>query len=73
MCGPSGEEAAVIKLTRLNGQPFVLNAELIRYVEQRPDTIITMLNNEKVIVKEAMDEVIGRAIEYRRSLRVLPS
>ena len=63
----------MIKLTRLNGQGFVLNAELIRYVEQRPDTIITMLNNEKVIVKEAMDEVVSRAIEYRRSLRVLPS
>lgn len=63
----------MIKLTRLNGQEFVVNAELIRYVEQRPDTIITLLNNEKVLVKEGMDEVIRLAIEYGRSLRVFPA
>jgi len=63
----------VIKLTRLNGQEFVVNAELIRYVERRPDTIITLINNEKVVVREDMDEVVRRAIAYGRSLRVFPS
>ena len=63
----------MIKLTRLNGQEFVVNAELIRYIEQRPDTIITLVNNEKVVVKEALDEVVRRAVEYGRSLRVFPA
>lgn len=63
----------MIKLTRLNGQEFVVNAELIRYIEQRPDTIITLVNNDKVVVQEALDEVVRRAVEYGRSLRVFPA
>ncbi len=62
----------MIKLTRLNGEVFVLNAELIRYVESRPDTYITVTGDERIIVKESMDEVVRRAIEYQRSKYLLP-
>ena len=62
----------MIKLTRLNGEVFVLNAELIRYVESRPDTYITVTGDERIIVKESMDEVGRRAIEYQRSKYLLP-
>jgi len=61
----------MIKLTRLNGKPFVVNAELIRTVEALPDTTITLINGDHLIVREAMDDVIDKAVEYGRSLRRL--
>jgi flagellar protein FlbD len=63
----------MIKLTRLNGEEFVLNAELIRFVESRPDTYVTLLSNERVIVKEPVAEVVRRAIAYSRAVRALPA
>lgn len=59
----------MITLTRLNGQPFVVNAEKIRYVEQTPDTLICCDNGEKMMVREPIQEVIRRAIEYARLIR----
>lgn len=61
----------MISLTRLNGQRFVVNADLIRTVETTPDTTITLVNGDHMIVKEPMDEVVKRAISYGRSLRKL--
>lgn len=57
----------MIQLTQLGGEAFVLNAELIRYVESRPDTIITLTNNERLVVREPMGEVLARAVDYQRS------
>ncbi len=62
----------MIKLTRRNGHPFVLNAELIKFVEEVPDTIITLRDGEKVLVKESADDVVKRALEYCRNTRFLP-
>jgi flagellar protein FlbD len=62
----------MIKVTRLNGEEFVLNAEFIRFVEARPDTLITLSADEKVLVKESVDEVVRRVIEYARTIRVVP-
>jgi len=63
----------MITLTRLNGDRFVVNAEAIRYVEERPDTTLTMVGGERVIVSETMHEVVERTIDYGRHLRtVLP-
>ena len=59
----------MITLTRLNGKPFVLNAELIKIVEENPDTTILLTNGDRVIVRESMAEVVDRAIEYGRLLR----
>lgn len=61
----------MIKVTRLNGEEFVLNAEQIRFVEARPDTYITLLSNDRVIVLETVDEVVRRALNYSRSIRML--
>ncbi len=57
----------MIKLTRLTGEPFILNAELIRYVESLPDTYITLINGDRLVVTESMDDVLLRAVEYQRS------
>lgn len=61
----------MITLSRLNGKPFVLNAELIRTIEENPDTTIQLVNGERVIVRESMEEVVERAIEYGRTLRTM--
>lgn len=61
----------MIKLTRLNGQQFVVNAELIRSVEALPDTTIKLINGDTIIVRESMDEVVEKAIDYGRSLRTI--
>lgn len=63
----------MIKLTRLDGEEFVVNAELIRYVESRPDTFITLTTGERLIVRETMDEVVRRAIFYQREKHVIPA
>ncbi|MCS7174166.1 flagellar FlbD family protein [Pseudothermotoga sp.] len=56
----------MIWLTRLKGQRFVLNAEMIEMVEALPDTTITLFNGKKYIVQESVEEVIKRVIEYKR-------
>lgn len=62
----------MIKLTRLNGEEFVLNADLIQFVESRPDTFVTLTTNERLIVRESMAEVVRRTLDYARSIRMLP-
>ena len=62
----------MIKLTRLGGEKFILNAELIRYVESLPDTFVTLTVGDRVIVEESMDEVLRRSVEYQRSKQMIP-
>ena len=61
----------MIQVTRLNGKPFIVNADLIRTVESKQDTTITLINGDHMIVTESTEEVVRRAIEYGRSLRKL--
>ena len=63
----------MITLHRLNGKEFILNAEQIKFVESTPDTVITLVpESEKFMVKESVDEVIRRVIEYKRQWMYLP-
>lgn len=62
----------MIKLTRFNGAEFILNADLIKFIEKTPDTVVTLRDGEKVLVKEAPEEVVRRSIEYRRALYFVP-
>lgn len=61
----------MIVLTKLNGQEFVLNACLIRTVERTPDTMVRLTGGESIMVREPMEEVIERAVEYEQLLRGL--
>ena len=56
----------MIKLTKLNNQPFAVNADLIKFVEQSPDTVLTLISGEKIVVRESAEEVIRRVVEFRR-------
>lgn len=62
----------MIKLTRLDGEAFLLNAELIKYVESRPDTFITLTTGDRVVVGESPEEVLSRAIEYQQTKYLMP-
>ena len=56
----------MIKLTRLDGRKFVVNAELIESVEARPDTHLTLSNERHFVVLESVDDVVERVIDYRQ-------
>jgi len=62
----------MIRLTRINRVPLVLNADLIEHVETTPDTVIAMTNGQKFMVTESADEVIEKVIEFRRAIALLP-
>jgi len=58
----------MIELTRLNGRVIMLNSDLIKTAEVSPDTMLTLINGEKLIVRENCDEVVERIIAYRARL-----
>jgi flagellar protein FlbD len=58
----------MIRLTRLNNQPLTVNSDLIKFVEQSPDTLITLVTGEKIVVRESAEEVLALFIEFRRSV-----
>lgn len=60
----------MIQLTRLNGRGFVLNAEQIKTIESTPDTMVTLVAGDQLVVQETMDEVVRRAVDYMRVIRV---
>ena len=59
----------MITLTRLDERVVVVNAEVIKMIESTPDTIVTLLNGDSLIVRESVDEVVRRAIDYARQIR----
>jgi len=58
----------MIQLTRLNNHPLALNSDLIKFVEQAPDTVITLVTGEKIVVRENAQEVLDRVVQFRRSV-----
>jgi flagellar protein FlbD len=58
----------MILLTRLNTHPLVVNSDLIKFVEQAPDTVITLLSGEKIVVRESAQDVLERVVQFRRSV-----
>ena len=59
----------MITVTRLDKRVIVVNAELIKIIEATPDTIITLVSGDKILVRESVDEVVARAIDYVRQVR----
>lgn len=58
----------MIKLTRLNNTLIVVNSDLIEFVEETPDTIVTLTTGQKVIVRESVDEVIEKVISFKKRI-----
>lgn len=63
----------MIKLTRFDGSEVAVNAEMIKFVEAAPDTIVTLASDQKLLVLETVDEVIEKVVDYKRlAYRSLP-
>ncbi|MBE5959931.1 MAG: flagellar protein FlbD [Lachnospiraceae bacterium] len=58
----------MINITRLNGTPFTLNADLIEMIEEVPDTVITLTTGKKVFVAESRETVKALVLSYKQSL-----
>jgi uncharacterized protein YlzI (FlbEa/FlbD family) len=56
----------MIHLTRLNNTPLVVNADLIKFIENAPDTVITLITGEKLVVRESAAEVLDRIHEFHQ-------
>ena len=61
----------MIKVTRLNGKPFILNAIYIETIESFPDTTITLTNGRKYVVKETEEETVRLVKEYYQSVTLI--
>jgi flagellar protein FlbD len=62
----------MIKVTRLNNSVLIINADMIQSVQATPDTLITLTNNDKIMVKEALEEVSQRIVDYQRAVYSTP-
>lgn len=58
----------LIRVTRLNGEEFYINPDLIQYIEKTPDTVITLTNDRKVVVREEIEEIIERIIAFKQRI-----
>lgn len=61
----------MIELTRLNKVPLVVNSDLIEFIENTPDTVLTLVTGEKVVVSESTEDILNRIISFRQ--RLLPT
>lgn len=62
----------MIVVHRLNGKEFVVNCELIKYVEATPDTVLTLTDNEKIMIKESVSEVLAATLKYKQDVFQFP-
>ena len=58
----------MIQLTRLHNKPLIVNSDLIKFVEQSPDTVITLITGEKLLVRESAEDVLELIVGFRRSI-----
>jgi flagellar protein FlbD len=58
----------MIALRRLNGQPIMVNADLIESIETTPDTVVTLTSGNKLVVRDSMEEIRDRIIEFKRKI-----
>jgi len=59
----------MIKVKRINGKDFVINYELIEFIEETPDTVITLTTGKKVIVKDSVDEIIAKILSFKKQIK----
>ena len=59
----------MIQLHKLNGNEFILNDYHIETIEETPDTVITLTNEKKYLVRESKDEIVRKVVEYQRVMQ----
>ena len=63
----------MIKVTRLNDSVLMVNVDRIQSLQAIPETVITFTNNDKIMVKEPLEEVSQRIVDYQRTIKSIPS
>jgi flagellar protein FlbD len=58
----------MIRLTRINHKPLVLNSDLIEHIEITPDTVISLTTGQKIMVLEPASEIVDKVVEFRRAI-----
>jgi flagellar protein FlbD len=58
----------MIALRRLNNEPIMVNPDLIETLEATPDTVVTLTNGNKLLVRDSMDEVREKIVEFKRRI-----
>jgi flagellar protein FlbD len=58
----------MIKITRLNHTPLILNSDLIEHIDMTPDTVIALTSGQKYMVLETAEEIVERVVSFRQSL-----
>jgi flagellar protein FlbD len=58
----------VIPLRRLNNQPIIVNCDLIESIESTPDTVVTLTSGNKLIVRDSLDEIRARVIQFKHAI-----
>jgi len=58
----------MIRITRLNHTPMILNSDLIEHIEMTPDTVIALTSGQKYMVLETTEEIIEKVVSFRQSL-----
>lgn len=62
----------MIRVTRLDGSELTVNCDLLEAVEHTPDTVISLVNGHKLVVREPVDEIVSRVVEYRQRIHQCP-
>lgn len=58
----------MIEVKRLNDSILIVNSDLIEFIEATPDTLVTLTTGKKIVIKDTVDEVIKKVVQYRRSI-----
>lgn len=61
----------MIKLSRLNGDHFVLNCDMIEIIEANPDTVVSLTTGHKFVVRESIDDIIEKVVQYNAEIRAI--
>lgn len=56
----------MIRITRLSGEEIVINDDLIEFIETIPETMISLTDGKKIMVRESPDEIIQKVAAFRR-------
>ncbi|HEY3381272.1 MAG TPA: flagellar FlbD family protein [Vicinamibacterales bacterium] len=62
----------MISVTRLDGSPMLLNADLVEWIERTPDTVIGLVNGDRFLVRETPEEIVRRVIDFKRAVQAGP-
>ena len=58
----------MIPLRRLNNQPIIVNCDLIESIESTPDSVVTLVSGNKLIVRDTLDEIRKKVVDFKREI-----